>query len=174
MLIALAWLAIGAAEKFAVNQQCWSSTQLTIPYYASPTPSLLIELNFPTTLLQTALPNSSITPFFRLTKPPHPLSFQTDIFHNCSSIPSHNLALPIGLHAHLVTTVTQASLHNISHTHPCNGNARVAATETKGPIKQTWFSWSVSIHKVGWPIFTLQVNRKQYYLSNFDTCLLNN
>jgi hypothetical protein len=56
MLIALAWLATGAAENFAANQQCSSSTQLTIPYYASPTPSLLIELNLPTTLLQTVAP----------------------------------------------------------------------------------------------------------------------
>jgi hypothetical protein len=51
MVIALAWLAIGAMEKFAANQQCSSSTQLIIPYYASPIPSLLIELNLPTTLL---------------------------------------------------------------------------------------------------------------------------
>jgi hypothetical protein len=77
-------------------------------------------------------------------------------------MPNHNSAPPIGLHAHLVAAFTQASLHSITHTHtqqsfPCSGNAKVAATKTNGPIKQTWFPWSVNVHKVGWPDFALQL-----------------
>jgi hypothetical protein len=42
--------------KIAANQQCWYSTQLTIPHYASPsTPLLPIELNLLTTVLQNHL-----------------------------------------------------------------------------------------------------------------------
>jgi hypothetical protein len=83
-----------------------------------PTPFLPIKPALLTTFLRNPpFSNSSLAPFFRLTKPPHPPSFQTDIFHNCSSIPSHNSAPPIGLHAHLVAAFTQASLHSITHTH---------------------------------------------------------
>ncbi len=118
MLIALAWLATGVVEKIAANQPCWSSTQLIVLTMHPSTPSPPIELTPLTTVLQNALPNSSIAPFFRLPKPPHAPLFQTDLFHNCSSMLRHNSAPPLSLHAHLVAVVTLASLHSISHTHP--------------------------------------------------------
>ncbi len=113
----LAWLATGAAEKLQLTNNAdhphnWLSLNMHLSYSSVP-----IKLNRLHDCLPESSSNSSIAPFFRLTKLLHPPSFQTDIFHNCSSIPSHNSAPPIGLHAHLVAAVTQASLHSISHTH---------------------------------------------------------
>jgi hypothetical protein len=162
MPIALAWLATGAAERLQLPNNADRPHHWLLLTMHPPTPLLPIELNLPwLSSRKSPSSNSSIAPFSRLTKPPHSPSFQTDLFHNCSSIPSHNSAPPIGLHAHLVAAVTQASLYSIAHTHtqqsfPCSGNAKAATTETNGPIKQTWFPWLVSVHKVGWPIFALQ------------------
>jgi hypothetical protein len=119
-MIALAWLATGAAERLQLTNNApplhhWLFLTMHLPLLLCSRSSWTFYdslAEFPPSR------NSSIAPFFRLTKPPHPPSFQTDNFHNCSSIPSHNSAPPIGLHAHLVAAVTQASLHSISHAHP--------------------------------------------------------
>ncbi len=114
----LAWLATGIADKLQLTNNAdhphnWLSLTMHLLLLCTDRAKSSSRLSS-----RILLPNSSIAPFFRLTKPPHPPSFQTDIFHNCSSIPSHNSAPPVSLHAHLVAAVTQASLHNISHTHP--------------------------------------------------------
>jgi hypothetical protein len=66
--------------KIAANQQCWSSTQLTVPHYASPLllPCTNRAKSSSRLSCRMMLSNSSIVHFFRLTKPPHSRSFQTD------------------------------------------------------------------------------------------------